>query len=141
SRVYSLARDPKSAIATLTEILEILKRHRREGTPADIPGYTLEAVKVLLPLGEIEYTSGNIAGASATYQNVIDLAKSLASAPPSLAQEASSAHLSALRSLGRIQLDQKQPEAALVLFREEIKIREEATRLRPYDAEAKVALA
>jgi hypothetical protein len=69
------------------------------------------------------------------------LVKSLSTAPPSLAEEARGAHLEALRSLGLIQLDQKQPEAALVLFREEIKIREEATRLRPYDAEAKVSLA
>lgn len=140
-RVHSLARDPKSAVAALTEILDILHRHRREGAPADIPGYTLEAVKVLLLLGETEHSSGNIAGASAAYRNLMDLAKTLSGAPPSLTQEASLAHLGALRALGRIQLEQKQPEAALVLFREEIKIREEATRLRPYDAEAKLSLA
>src|SRR5690606_28093239 len=114
-------------VAALTEILDILHRHRREGAPADIPGYTLEAVKVLLLLGETEHSSGNIAGASAAYRNLMDLAKTLSGAPPSLTQEASLAHLGALRALGRIQLEQKQPEAALVLFREEIKIRGEAT--------------
>lgn len=141
SRVHSLGRDTKSALATLNEILSIVNRRIEDGAPSDVPGYALEAVKVLLLLGGIEYTSGDIAAASTTYQDLMVLAKSLSSAPPSLAAEASLAHLTGLRALGQIQLDQKQPEAALVLFREEIKIREEATRLRPYDAEGKVALA
>jgi serine/threonine protein kinase len=141
SRVQELGRDTKSAIATLNEILSIVNRRIEDGAPSDVPGYALEAARVLLLRGAIEYSSGNITAASTTYQSLMTLAKSLSTAPPSLAEEARGAHLEALRSLGLIQLDQKQPEAALVLFREEIKIREEATRLRPYDAEAKVSLA
>lgn len=141
SRVQELDGDTKSAVATLNEILNIVNRRIEDGSPSDVPGYALEAVKALLILGGIEYSSGEIAAASSTYQDLMVLAKSLSTAPPSLAAEASTAYLTALRSLGLIQLDQKQPEAALVLFREEIKIREEATRLRPYDAEAKVSLA
>lgn len=141
SRVQELDGDTKSAVATLNEILNIVNRRIEDGSPSDVPGYALEAVKALLILGGIEYSSGEIAAASATYQDLIVLAKSLSTAPPSLAEEAGVAHLIALRSLGLIQLDQKQPEAALVLFREEIKSREETTRLRPYDAEAKVFLA
>ena len=141
SRVHSLGRDTKSAIATLNEILNIVNGRIEDGAPSDIPGYALEAVRVLLLLGAMEYASSDVAAASSTYQDLTVLAKSLATAPPSLAEEAALAYLSALRSLGLIQLDQKQPEAALVLFREEIKIREESTRLRPYDAEAKVGLA
>ena len=141
SRVQELGRDTKSAIATLNEILSIVNRRIEDGAPSDVPGYALEAARVLLLRGAIEYSSGNITEASTTYQSLMTLVKSLSTAPPSLAEEARGAHLEALRSLGLIQLDQKQPEAALVLFREEIKIREEATRLRPYDAEAKVSLA
>ena len=141
SRVQELDGDTKSAVATLNEILNIVNRRIEDGSPSDVPGYALEAVKALLILGGIEYSSGEIAAASVTYQDLIVLAKSLSTAPPSLAEEAGVAHLTALRSLGLIQLDQKQPEAALVLFREEIKSREETTRLRPYDAEAKVFLA
>jgi len=142
SRVQELGKDTKSAIATLNEILSIVNRRIDDGAPSDVPGYALEAVRVLLLRGAMEYSLGNIAGASATYQSLMTLAKSLLSAPPSLAEEARgvlpSRHcaLSVLSSW-----TQKQPEAALVLFREEIKIREEATRLRPYDAEAKVTLA
>ena len=141
SRVQELGRDTKSAIATLNEILSIVNRRIEDGAPSDVPGYALEAARVLLLRGAIEYSSGNITEASTTYQSLMTLVKSLSTAPPSLAEEARGAHLEALRSLGLIQLDQKQPEAALVLFREEIKIREEATSLRPYDAEAKVSLA
>ena len=141
SRVQELGRDTKSAIATLNEILSIVNRRIEDGAPSDVPGYALEAARVLLLRGAIEYSSGNITEASTTYQSLMTLVKSLSTAPPSLAEEARGAHLEALRSLGLIQLDHKQPEAALVLFREEIKIREEATRLRPYDAEAKVSLA
>lgn len=141
SRVHSLGKDPKSAIATLAEILSILNNRIEDGNPSDIPGYAIEAVRVLLLLGEIEYASDKVTAASSTYQDLMVLSKSLSTAPPSLAEEARLAYLTAIRALGAIQLDQKQPEAALVLFREEIKIREESTRLRPYDAEAKVALA
>lgn len=141
ARVHALAKEPGQAIATLDEILSILNDRIEDGRPSDVPGYAIEAVRVMLQLGEYEYGEGETSAASATYQELTVLAKSLAAAPPSVAEEANLAYLSALRALGTIQLDQKQPEAALVLFREEIKIREEQVKRRPYEAEAKVALA
>jgi serine/threonine protein kinase len=141
ARVHVLAKEPKQAIATLNEILSILNARTGDGLPADVPGYAIEAVRVMLQLGEYEYTAAEISAAASTYEELTVLAKSLATAPPGIAEEAGLAYLSALRALGTIQLDQKQPEAALVLFREEIKIREQQVGLRPYDAEAKVALA
>lgn len=141
ARIHVLAKEPKQAIATLNEILSILNARIEDGLPADVPGYAIEAVRVMLQLGEYEYTAGEISAASSTYQELTVLAKSLATAPPSIAEEAGLAYLASLRALGTIQLDQKQPEAALVLFREEIKIREQQVGLRPYDAAAKVALA
>jgi serine/threonine protein kinase len=141
ARVHVLAKEPKQAIATLNEILSILNARIEDGLPADVPGYAIEAVRVMLQLGEYEYAAGEVSAASSTYQELTVLAKSLASAPPSIAEEANLAYLASLRALGTIQLDQKQPEAALVLFREEIKIREQQVSVRPYDAEAKVFLA
>jgi hypothetical protein len=140
-RVHSLAKEPKQAIATLNEILSILNARIEDGLPSDVPGYAIEAVRVMLQLGEYEYAAGEVASASSTYEELTVLAKSLASSPPSIAEEAGLAYLAALRALGTIQLEQKQPEAALVLFREEIKLREQTVKVRPYDAEAKVALA
>jgi serine/threonine protein kinase len=140
-RVHILAKEPKQAIATLNEILSILNARIEDGLPSDVPGYAIEAIRVMLQLGEYEYGAGEITSASSTYEELTILAKSLSSAPPSIAEEAGLAYLAALRALGTIQLEQKQPEAALVLFREEIKLREQAVKLRPYDAEAKIALA
>lgn len=141
ARVHALAKDEKQAIATLNEILSILSARIQDGLPSDVPGYAIDAVGVLEELGTHRRAIGDTAAASSTYQELILLAKSLVNAPPSIAEKAKLAHLTALRSLGAIQLDQKQPEAALVLFREEIKLREQAVKLRPYDAEAKVGLA
>ncbi len=141
ARVHALAKEPKQAISTLDEILSILNARIEDGRPSDIPGYGIEAVRVMLQLAEYENAVGDLSAASATYQDLSVLAKSLSAAAPGIAEEASFAHLSALRALGDIQLAQKQPEAALVLFREEIKIREQRAKLRPYDAETKIALA
>lgn len=141
ARVHSHSKDPKEAIATLNEILSILNDRIDDGLPSDVPGYAIEAVRVMLQLGRYEDEAGETSSASGTYQELTVLAKSLSGAPPSIAEEANLAYLAALRALGTIQLDQKQPEAALVLFREEIKLREQTVKIRPYDAEAKVALA
>ena len=55
SRVQELGRDTKSAIATLNEILSIVNRRIEDGAPSDVPGYALEAARVLLLRGAIEY--------------------------------------------------------------------------------------
>jgi hypothetical protein len=140
-RVHTLAKEPKQAIATLNEILSILNARIEDGLPSDVPGYAIEAIRVMLQLGEYEYGAAEITSASSTYEELTILAKSLSSAPPSIAEEAGLAYLAALRALGTIQLDQKQPEAALVLFREEIKLHEQSVKLRPDDADSKIALA
>lgn len=141
ARVQALAGENRQASATLGEILTILNARIEDGLPSDIPGYAIEAVRVMMQLGENERAAGEPTAAAAVYQDLTLLARSLASAPPSIAEEAGAAHLAALRALALIQLEQDQPEAALVLFREEIKIREQGVKIRPYDAEAKVGLA
>lgn len=141
ARVHALSKEPRQAIATLDEILSILNARIEDGLPSDIPGYAIEAVRVMLLLGGYEYASGELASASSTYQDLTVLARSLDNAAPSIAEEAGAAYLDALRALGTIQLDQKQPEAALVLFREEIKERELQVKRRPYDADSQVRLA
>lgn len=141
ARVHSLSKESKQAIATLNEILSILNARIEDGLPSDVPGYAIEAIRVMLQLAEYEFAAGEIASASSTYQELTVLARSLVTAPPTVAAEAAAAYVTALRSLGTIQLEQKQPEAALVLFREEIKLREQTAKMRPYDADAKVSLA
>lgn len=141
ARVHALAKDDKQVVATLNEILSILKARIQDGDPSDVPGYAIEAIQVLQELGQYRRSQGDTAAATATYQELLTLATSLTNPPPSIAEEAKLAHLTALRALGSIHFDKRQPEAALVLFREEIKLREQTVKLRPYDAEAKVGLA
>ncbi|HRQ87205.1 MAG TPA: protein kinase [Bacteroidia bacterium] len=141
ARVLVLAKEPKQAVSNLNEILAILNSRIENGLPSDVPGYGIEAVRTMQQLAETEHGAGDAAKASATCQQLLVLSKSLTSATPGIADEASAAYLSTLRMLGTIQLEQKQPEAALVLLREEIKLREQTAQLRPYDAGAKVDLA
>ncbi len=141
ARVHALSREMKAAIATLEEILSILNARIEDGLPSDVPGYGIEAVRVLSQLAEYRRIDGDFAGATTTYQELIILARSLTNTSPSISSEAALAHFDALHALGLIQLSQSQPEAALVLFREEIKLREQTVKLRPYDAEPKIALA
>ena len=129
------------ALNTLDEIISIVSDRIDESPPLEASGYTMEAIRILEQKGIIEYSSENLDGATKTQEQILVYANSLAEAPPSVAEEARDSYVKAINALGRIQHDQDQPEAALVLFREEIKIREQITRLRPYDPEEKVALA
>lgn len=138
ARVYYLSGDPKLAISTVDEILNILNERIEDGKPSDVPGYAIEAVRTLSLKGFFENQEANLTAASSTLQELTVLAKSLQESKNSeIADEARELYLSAINRLGKIQLAQKQPEAALVLFREEIRLRED----NPYDIEGRVALA
>ncbi len=138
ARVHFLSSDAKLAINTVDEILYILDHRIEDGKPSDVPGYAIEAVRTLSLKGFFEYQSGDLAAASSTYQELTVLAKSLKeNQNQEIATEAREIYLSTVNRLGQIQLAQKQPEAALVLFREEIRLRED----NPYDIEGRVALA
>lgn len=138
ARVYFLSGDPKLAVTTVEEILYILDHRIEDGKPSDIPGYAIEAIRTLSLKGFFEIQSPDLAAASATLQDLTVLAKSLKENKNEvIADEAREIYLSSVNRLGRIQLDQEQPEAALVLFREEIRLRED----NPYDIEGRVALA
>ena len=141
ARVYELQENVKLSLDTLEEILTLLTARTESSEGVEAFAYTLESVRVLEDKGRIEYEAGELDDASSTFQKIMVLAKSLEEAPPTTAAEAGDSYVRAVHSLGVVQHDQEQPEAALVLFREEIKLREAATHKRPYDPEEKVALA
>lgn len=141
ANVYVLNQEPKQAISTLEEILSIFLSRSEDEKTADRPGFVSETVRVLLQLGETLQASGNLSKAGERFQRAADLAKSLSGASPGIAEEAARSYLSAIHSLGLIQIAQKQPEAALALLREEIRIRDTDVSRRPYDAELKLSLA
>jgi tRNA A-37 threonylcarbamoyl transferase component Bud32 len=141
SRAYSLNKEDQLAIEVLDELHAILEERISDPNEENINGLIVEAIKTLDVKGETEYEFDNLDAASATFQRLMELAESLEGAPPTVAEKGRESYISAINALGRIQLEQKQPEAALVLFREEINLREERSSLRPYNPEIKVALA
>lgn len=141
SNVQFLREEKGDALDTLDEIFAIIDSRINESPAIEASQFTLEAIRILEQKGQIEFAGEDLDSASSTFEDILVYANSLAEAPPSVAEEARDSYVQAVNSLGRIQFNQDQPEAALVLFREEIKIREQITRLRPYDPEEKVALA
>jgi hypothetical protein len=71
----------------------------------------------------------------------MSVASGLDEAPPGIVEEAANSYVLAVDQLAEIQKAQDQPEAALVLYREEIKLREKLTLRRPYDPDGKILLA
>ncbi|MEM9016920.1 MAG: serine/threonine-protein kinase [Verrucomicrobiota bacterium] len=141
ARVHALMEDPRQAIETLDELLEMLNdRIEKEGA-VSAASYSMEAIHILEQRGAIEYAAELLEEASETFQRIMLLTQALAEAPPTIASEAQTSYVTAVNALATIQYDQSQLEAALVLYREEIKIREQFTARRPYDPEEKVALA
>lgn len=141
ARVYALEGETKLGVTTLDEFLAILDDRIEDGEPADIPGYAIVAISVLELKGAIQFGADDLVGASATYQDMMELAESLDEAPPTIEEEARNNFVKAVHYLGQIQLKQKQPEAALALFRREIELLEEESRRRPYNPDIKVSLA
>lgn len=141
SRAYSKNGEEEPAIEALEELHLILEEKIADTEGIDADNLIIEAIQTLRQKGETEHKFGDLDAASATFQRLMVLAESLVDASPSVAEEGRDSYIAALNSLGRIQLEQELPEAALVLFREEIKLREERSSLRPYDPEIKVALA
>lgn len=141
SRAYTLNKEEQLAIEVLDELHAILEERISNPDEEDINGLIVEAIEALNQKGETEIGFGSFDAASATFQRLMELAESLKDAPPTVAEKGRESYISAINALGRIRLEQDLPEAALVRFREEIKLREERSNLRPYAPGIKVALA
>ncbi len=141
SRVQYAQGKADEAIETLEEIYQAYQKHLETAPPAKGSNYGIDIIRILNSLGEIQYASGELDDASKTYQDLQSIADNLQSGPPSTREEARSIYINSLNALGRIQKDQKQPEAALFLFKREIAMRDDDSQTRPYDPYLKLALA
>ncbi len=140
ARVHFMSGNTKDSLTDIEEILVVLNSKMEDTSSVDLASYTMETVRILELKGSIQVREGALDSASETYQEIMRLSRALEEAPPSITEEARVSYISAVSSLGQIQHDQDQGEAALVLFQEEIRLREQATKNRPYDAEERVAL-
>jgi len=141
ARVLNLQGKSKEAVATLRTMRETLEEHLASANDAEKPALRREILLLLENLGGVQLGSGNLAQAEETFVELLNVGETLENASPSYRDEARASYMNALHKLGLIQLSQDQGEAALVLFREEIKKREESAALRPYDPELRISLA
>lgn len=142
ARTYFLSGEAKQSLQTLEEILVILNSRMADSDAKALATYTIETVRILELKGSIEYGSEDLSKASETYSEIRRIVSDLdENVPPSIAEEARVTYVTATNALGRIQLEQEQLEAALVLFREEIRLLEETTRTRPWVGDGWIALA
>ncbi len=141
ARVNHYEGKEKDAMSNLSEILAMFSEESATASPEEKPLYTREIINIMETLGKTQYESGNLPDAAETYQELITTSESLQSDSQSYREEARETYTTAINALGKIQMDQGQSEAALVLFREEIKIRERASEMRPYDPDLKLSLA
>ncbi|NNE90027.1 MAG: protein kinase [Verrucomicrobiales bacterium] len=112
-----------------------------EAAPASALGMGRDLLPLLRDLGTAELQTGKLDEAAATFERLMNVSQEIRTGMPAFRGEADSAYIASLGALGRIQLANGRPEAAMTLFREEIKLLERETRVRPGDSKLKMALA
>ena len=133
--------EPKKAIETFGEISTILLEASNEAPAKQADGFQREILPILSLLGLVQYENSDLRGAFGTFEKLAEVAEKIISNSPTQNEENREHYLLAIHYLGQIQLDRKEREKALNLFRDEIKLREKTARLRPYDPDLKVGLA
>lgn len=141
SRLHFANSEPAIAIKTADELLQILDDAQVNASSSDLDSFQIEKVKALELKGSIEYTTGDLAASSKTFQTVLELAGTLSNSRPKVITDAKAATVDGIHALGVIELDLEQLEAGLALFRQEIDLRIISSNSRPYDAEEKIPLA
>lgn len=142
-RVHLANGTPKLAITEFEKALALQKITADAALPEIMPLLNRSRIPLLRATGAIYLAEGDLDKAAVSYEEMVRVAESLTEEgdDPELKLEASIAYADGLSSLGRIQLAQNELEAALGLFRDEIRNRERIRDHLPYDPEPKVALA
>lgn len=141
SRIYFAKGDSATAIETVNEMLTRIITTRAQDSSAAATANSIEEIELLELKAAFQKADGDLGDAADTYERIMSVASGLEDAPPSISEVAANSYIEAIDGLAGIQKEQDQPEAALVLYREEIKLREQATQRRPYEPAGKIALA
>ncbi|MDF1755379.1 MAG: serine/threonine-protein kinase [Verrucomicrobiales bacterium] len=141
ANLYQKTGEEKKAVETLDEIARILSESTNEVSEKEMINYQREIMPILSRMGEIEYQNGDLKGAFTAFSDLATMADQISSASPTLTEEARNHYLAATHFLGQIELDRGEKDKALLLFRNEIKLRDQIIARRPYDAELKIGLA
>lgn len=102
---------------------------------------TRELLPLLSGLGRLLFSQGDLDKAETRFNELLETATLLRREVSPDAWRATVACGDALHALGDIETARSDPGAALMLYREEVRMREEILAERPYDSDAKIALA
>ena len=141
ANLYQKSGEAKKAVETLDEIAGILDESTNEVPEKQILNYQREIMPILSRMGEIQYLDNDLKGAFDSFTNLASMADEISSNSPTLTEEARNHYLQATHYLGQIQFDRDAKDKALLLFRDEIKLRDQIMTRRPYDPELKIGLA
>jgi tetratricopeptide (TPR) repeat protein len=141
ANLYQKTGAPGKAVETLEEVSKILNETSKDVPDKQIVNYQREILPVLARMGEIHYANDDLKGAYEAFTELTEMANQISSDSPTLTEEARNHSLKATHFLGQIQLDRDAKDEALLLFRDEIKLRNQIITRRPYDPELKIGLA
>ncbi len=109
--------------------------------PLGDPALTRELLPLLSGLGRLQFAKGDLDSAEGSFKKLLETANLSRHEVSPDAWRATAACGDALHALGDIETARSDPDAALTLYREEVRMREEIIANRPYDPDAKIALA
>ncbi len=141
AEVYLKSGESKKAIETLDEIVDILNEQSNELSEKQTASLQREIMQILSRMGEIQYRAKDLKGALDSFSNLQTMANQISVVSPTLQEEARSHLLTAIHFLGQILLDRDAKDEAVLLFREEIRLRDQIIARRPYDPDLKIGLA
>ncbi len=139
--VQEKAGDLDKAIARYEEATKIYQTTADALTPTSEPALGRELMPLLSGLGRLQYAKNDLDASEATYKRLLEAANQMRHEDSPEAWRAAVVCGDALHALGGIETARKDPDAALTLYREEVRMREEIATQRPYDPDAKIALA
>ena len=132
---------PTKAIARYEEAISLYQVTADSLEPSSDPIFSRELLPLLSGLGRLQFAQNDLDGAEVSFKKMLETANVIRRENIPDAWKAAVACGDALHALGGIETARQDPDAALTLYREEVRIREEITSTRPYDPDGKIALA
>ncbi|MDF1813741.1 MAG: serine/threonine-protein kinase [Verrucomicrobiales bacterium] len=139
--LYKKSSEPKKAVAILDDISSILAKAITNVPDKQITNFQREKMPILSRMGEIQFQNEDFKGAEKSFSDLAAMADEMSSVSPTLTEETRNHYLKATHFLGLIELKRDAKDKALLMFRDEIKLRDQIMTRRPYDPELKVELA
>ncbi|MEM7700044.1 MAG: serine/threonine-protein kinase [Verrucomicrobiota bacterium] len=139
ARVHYLLESPDRAAETVDTAIDFIAELPME-PQASPASQLIELIRLADLKGSILYQSGDFEAASDAYTALIDRYRTAEDITPTMKSELDTFYLTAVNTLGRIQIKDGEFAAARELFREEIEMREREMRRKPYDPDVKIEL-